>query len=465
MSKQSVGKIFLAIFVLAVIVTPSLAAETVRIGIMNFENRANGLSNAHVRAITDVFTRMLANSPSVSVIEQDRLDAIARQQRMSMSGMIDPRMLVEVGKLAGCQYVLVGAATKFNKVSKTSGFAGIYAEIKTEANITLDARLIDTQTGEVVLSVSETGTATHKQTAVKLSDYGTSDTVSGGLEDSAIEEAVSRISQRVLEAAVGDYMQVLAAEGRDITLSIGAVSGARQGALFRVNAEGGDVYDMKGNVIGKRSKPVAIVQIVEVDNEFSIARVIKDGGNASLIRRGDKIRAVTSGEAQDLIKRKELASSRPRSFGYGADLGNVDDRLDDISSEQGTSGRYDTGSHVPERRPARGLENDSTNPERVVPTYGLPDGETKARIQLHKNLQRSGKTRNVYNRYVELVRTHSGDYLAAYQAGMTALALGMRNEAMEWFDKALEANPNYVPAIQAKENPSSAAGARRRKRK
>ena len=95
-------KIILAVLVLAVIAAPSMASDSVRIGIMNFDNRANGLSNAHVRAITDVFTRMLANSPSVSVIEQDRLDAIARQQRMSMSGMIDPRMLVEVGRIAGC---------------------------------------------------------------------------------------------------------------------------------------------------------------------------------------------------------------------------------------------------------------------------------------------------------------------------------------------------------------------------
>ena len=453
-------RVFLAVVVLSVIAVPSFAGDSVRIGIMNFENRANGLSNAHVKAITDVFTRMLANSPSVSVIEQDRLDAIARQQRMSMSGMIDPRMLVEVGRIAGCQYVLVGAATKFNKTSKTTGVKGIFAEIKTEANITLDARLIDTKTGEVVLSASETGSATHKQTASSLGGVTQTQDVAGGLEDSAIEEAVSRISQRVLEAAVGDFMQVLGAGGGDITLSIGAVSGARQGALFRVYAEGGEVMDMRGNVIGRRSKTIAIVQIVEVDNEFSIARVIKNGGNASLIRRGDKIRAVSGGEAQSLIKNKEIATSRPRGTAENYD---TDDNDDDTSVRD--SGVHTSEPDIPERRRPTALENDSTDPEKVVPTYGLADGETKARIQLHNNLQRAGKTRKVYNRYAELVRTYDGDYLAAYQAGMTALALGMRSEAMEWFDKALEANPEYVPAQKAKANPSSAASSRKRKKK
>ena len=119
----------------------------------------------------------------------------------------------------------------------------------------------------------------------------------------------------------------------------------------------------------------------------------------------------------------------------------------------------------PERRQPKNFENNSTNPDRVIPSYGLAEGETKARIKLHKNLQKSGKTRNVYNHYVEMVKTYEGDYLAAYQAGMTALALGMRSEAMEWFDKSLEANPDYVPAQQAKANPNAAASSRRRKRK
>ena len=42
-------KIILAVLVLAVIAAPSMASDSVRIGIMNFDNRANGLSNAHVR--------------------------------------------------------------------------------------------------------------------------------------------------------------------------------------------------------------------------------------------------------------------------------------------------------------------------------------------------------------------------------------------------------------------------------
>ena len=189
------------------------------------------------------------------------------------------------------------------------------------------------------------------------------------------------------------------------------------------------------------------MQIVDVDNEFSTARVIKDGGNASLIRRGDKIRAVSSAEAKDLIKRKELAASRPRGSMDESSL-----NASDVDGQDGIGRRQrndDYRQTTLERRQTRGLENNSTDPEEVVPTYGLADGETRSRIQLHKNLQRAGKTRNVYNRYVELVRTHSGDYLAAYQAGMTARALGMKNmrsEAAEWFDRALSINPDYKPA-------------------
>ena len=97
-----------------------------------------------------------------------------------------------------------------------------------------------------------------------------------------------------------------------------------------------------------------------------------------------------------------------------------------------------------------GLEDSSTNPERVIPTYNLAEGEKKSRITLHKNLLRAGKNRNTYNRYAKMYRTYAGDYLAAYQAGMVALALGMNSEAGQWFDRALAVNPNYVPAQDAK---------------
>ena len=434
------------------------ANDVVRLGVMSFANRSNGLSNVQVDGIMDVFVRVLANSDSVAVIERDRLGAIAREHNLSMSGVVDPNMAVSVGRLAGCEYVLLGAVTRFNKSTKASGFGGLFAQVNTDVEVTIDVRVLDTKTGEVVLSVSETGRASKKASAVSSGGVKQAEDSSGGLEDEAIQDAVTKLGQRVLEATVGEYMQVLSGGGSEITLSVGAVAGAHNGSMYRVYAEGSEVLDMRGRVIGRKTKTIAIVQVTEVQNEFSMARVIKNGGNPSLIRRGDKISPISASEAQSIIKKKEIATSRPMASSFESG-GDVDSRLSDIAGGQ----TYEPSAPEPEPEPdysrsvgassfgrPAGLEDSSTNPERVIPTYSLAEGEKRSRITLHKNLQRAGKTRNAYNRYAEMYRTYSGDYLAAYQAGMIAQALGMRSEAAQWFDRALAANPNYVPAQDAK---------------
>lgn len=454
--RKIISALVLAVMVLS-LASCAEADDVVRLGVMSFANRSNGLSNVQVDGIMDVFIRVLANSPSVAVIERDRLGALAREHNLSMSGVVDPNMAVTVGRLAGCEYILLGAVTKFNKNSKATGFGGLFAELKTDVQVTIDVRVLDTKTGEVVLSVSETGRASKKSSAVSVGGVKQAEDSAGGLEDEAIQDAVTKLGQRVLEATVGEYMQVLSGGSSEITLSVGATAGAHNGSMYRVFAEGSEVLDMRGRVIGRKTKTIAIVQVTEVQNEFSMARVVKNGGNPSLIRRGDKISPISPSEAQSIIKKKEIATSRPTASSLESG-GDVDSRLSDIAGNQ-------TESYAPSEPEqsysqsvgassfggySSGLEDSSTNPERVVPTYSLAEGEKKARITLHKNLQRAGKTRNTYNRYAEMYRTYSGDYLAAYQAGVVAQALGMRSEAAQWFDRALSANPNYIPAQDAK---------------
>lgn len=50
-----------------------------------------------------------------------------------------------------------------------------------------------------------------------------------------------------------------------------------------------------------------------------------------------------------------------------------------------------------------------------------------------------------------MANSYDSDYLAAFRAGEIARSLHKRREAREWFEKALNANPDYVPAQRALE--------------
>ncbi|MBQ3764799.1 MAG: hypothetical protein II869_07490 [Synergistaceae bacterium] len=70
----------------------------------------------------------------------------------------------------------------------------------------------------------------------------------------------------------------------------------------------------------------------------------------------------------------------------------------------------------------------------------------------HRNAAKLGKkSKKAYDKYVELVESYENDYLAAYCAGMIARSMRRKNDAVKWLDRALEINPNYVPAQEARE--------------
>ncbi|MBQ4430846.1 MAG: hypothetical protein II877_05035, partial [Synergistaceae bacterium] len=52
----------------------SYADDIIRVGVMGFKTRAEGINQHQADAITDEFTRMLTSSRSIAVIERERLD-------------------------------------------------------------------------------------------------------------------------------------------------------------------------------------------------------------------------------------------------------------------------------------------------------------------------------------------------------------------------------------------------------
>lgn len=87
----------------------------------------------------------------------------------------------------------------------------------------------------------------------------------------------------------------------------------------------------------------------------------------------------------------------------------------------------------------------------VIDSYAISAGE---RNNL-KILQRNGVTKFNAGRYREALdiftraaNGYDGNYLAAYWAAKSARKIGNRTLTMNWIDKTLDINPEYVPAKQ-----------------
>lgn len=294
-------------FLLALCVCVSCAEAgdnpSIRLGVMKFLSRAEGVTEQQAAAIGDIFARVLTNSPSLVVVERDRFDDLAKEHQLAQSGVFDDSEVVQLGKLMSCNYMLVGSVTNLErKVSETDLW--LYSEKREEVIAAIDVRVVDITTSKVIMAFSESGSSSRSGKGFNFygfrSDMGK---FFEGIEESAIAEAVFRTSFRIREDLAGDRIQVVNITAKEITLNAGKNWGISDGSMFGIYSEGKEVFNLDGTSMGRKLTLLAVVKITDSQRDFSYAQIMKNGGKASSLRKGNKAEPLTRKEADELIKR------------------------------------------------------------------------------------------------------------------------------------------------------------------
>jgi curli biogenesis system outer membrane secretion channel CsgG len=147
---------------LAAMLVPALAvakpqSTKPRLAVLEFKNKADNQWWWHggAAAAQDVFVTQLVKSGKFRVVEREQLEALMKEKNLTLSGDVDPATAVRVGKLLGVNYLLTGAVTEYGAEDKGAhggSFRGLpsFGVHKKTFVAALNARLIDTSTGEVV---------------------------------------------------------------------------------------------------------------------------------------------------------------------------------------------------------------------------------------------------------------------------------------------------------------------------
>jgi curli biogenesis system outer membrane secretion channel CsgG len=149
------------------------------------------------RGMADQIVDELVNDGTFRVIERKKLNAILGEQDFANSDRADPSAakLSKIGKVLGVRYFITGSITKFSMEQKgggvrIKGFGLGGGGAKAEVNLT--ARMIDTTTGEILISAKGEGVS-KKGTALNFSKGGTGLHMnSSEFRDSALGDAQER---------------------------------------------------------------------------------------------------------------------------------------------------------------------------------------------------------------------------------------------------------------------------------
>ncbi len=190
-------KIFSSLIILSLIIVllpcEALAARP-RLAIRPFTNKTDNRS-VPVDAITDMMTTELGNAKLFNLLEREKIDYLADEIRLGQSGLIDQSTAPKVGKIKGAQYTMTGSVTMYYYSAK-GGAVGVVlvggvAAAKT-AYVTLDIRIIDNTTGEIVYVNSEQGSAKRKLEGVSLGFVAGGNATYGGILAAATRDAVMK---------------------------------------------------------------------------------------------------------------------------------------------------------------------------------------------------------------------------------------------------------------------------------
>jgi curli biogenesis system outer membrane secretion channel CsgG len=180
-----------ALFAVAFVPALRAASDKPRVAVLEFKNKADNQwwYSGGGAAAQDVFVTELVKSGKFRVVEREQLAALMEEKGLTLSGDVDPKTAIKVGKLLGVNYLLTGAVTEYGMQGSNvnTPWVGNLPSVsvgKKTFTAAMNARLIDTSTGEIVWA--DEGRAEEKASKVHVGGFG------GGVDDDRMFDKVMK---------------------------------------------------------------------------------------------------------------------------------------------------------------------------------------------------------------------------------------------------------------------------------
>jgi curli biogenesis system outer membrane secretion channel CsgG len=291
--------------------TKAQAQQLPRIAVMSFDvgsdaklNAKNqfGMTDDLGRDLSDMLLDKLVADGRYSVIERSQLEKIVQEQNQSNGDRNDPASAAKIGKIAGVSAIVIGNVTQYGGEVKESKInipgikLGPFSTKKSQVSVKINARLIDTNTGEVIAVASADGEASESKTdaakadaiySTKTKDFGTS-TIG-----KATVQAISFIADKVehptrpvggaapppppppvpVAASTASYSGLVAyVSGNTIVVNVGAKAGVKVGDTVNISRPGEPVKDpVSGAVIKVMMDQIGQAKVTEMDDGTATA--------------------------------------------------------------------------------------------------------------------------------------------------------------------------------------------------
>lgn len=271
------------------------------------------------KGMTNLLVKYLVKDGTYSVIERQALDKILAEQNFSNSDRANPNSAAKIGKLLGVDAIIVGVITQFggeNKDTKVGGGGGGWGGFglggishkKSKAIVSVDARMVDIDTAEILGVADGKGESSRESTSLVGGggnwhgfggggvDFGSSD-----FQETIIGEAVKKAMEQLSAGLIADAPKLQArtitvqgmlafVDKNGVVVNVGKKAGLKAGDKLSVERVTREIKDPStGAVIRRMTSQVGTIEITDVDEGSAEAKIV----NGSGFKVGDVVKTVT----------------------------------------------------------------------------------------------------------------------------------------------------------------------------
>ncbi len=305
-----------AVFLLNMFPAPAHADAKRRIAIMPFDSGSYASAIANVdlgSAIASMLTTKLVKDGTYRLIDRQMLDSVMKEQNLSVSDRADPATACKIGKILSVDAIVVGSITQFGQENKSSsaslptgyipgipyigGFGGFGSirSSKSKTKVSIDAKVIDINTTEILAAMQGTGEA--KRSGGGIGGFSSDTYGESAIADEATIQAVDSLSSQIVAEAVKipDNQSLIAKNvegkiaditGNTATINVGKKSGIQVGSKLNVQRSVKKITDPdSGKVIKEVFNTIATITIKEADDSSASGDISGTG-----VKVGDSVK-------------------------------------------------------------------------------------------------------------------------------------------------------------------------------
>jgi hypothetical protein len=223
---------------------------------------------------SDILTTELFKTGAFIMVERDRLKQVLGEQALGQTGVVSAETAAQAGKVLGLNALVTGSISQFG-VSTGGADYGVYKQKVQTAKCTVDVRVVDASTGQLLFA--DSGKGEFERKAQEVLGLGTRAGYDETLGQEALRSAITKFMDNLVQKlqSVEWSGAVAMVSGTDVYINAGRDVGLNPGDILMVQTLGQEIVDPQTKVVLGRTRGSVKGELLvtEIDEKFTISKV------------------------------------------------------------------------------------------------------------------------------------------------------------------------------------------------